>query len=154
MGSEPALCLFSDAYRLAPGAMSRLPSHIWSHSASKCGTSLLLKRRDRNCSDRAIMLLIIVNCVTPAPLETRSFTELSVTGLLIQFSRHAEIKSRAGDHGSLTYQLFWKRLGRQLGAQPSSDASKLKTEHPRSNRRIECLNSRKIQGPQHLEIFV
>ena len=48
------------------------------------------------------MLLIIVNCVTPAPLETRSFTELSVTGLLIQFSRHAEIKLRAGDHGGFT----------------------------------------------------
>ena len=45
------------------------------------------------------MLLIIVNCVTPAPLETRSFT---VTGLLIQFNRHAEIKLRAGDHGGLT----------------------------------------------------
>ena len=83
--------------------MSRLRSHIWSHSASKCGTSLLLKRRDRKCSDRAIMLLIIVNCVkAPAPLETRSFTEIPVTGLLIQFSRHAEIKLRAGDHGGFT----------------------------------------------------
>ena len=130
--------------------MSRLPSHIWSHGASKCGTSLLLKRRDRKYSDRAIMLLMIVNCVT---LETRSFTELSVTGLLIQFSRHEDIKLRAGDHGGLTYQLFWKRR-RQLGAQPSSDASKSKTEHPRSIRRIECLNAQKIQDHQHLEIFV